>query len=168
MTGPSRERFFLKVGEVFASKTPTLVQTILGSCVAVSMHYRGGFGLICHAAMPHGGEARGNDFKYVDRSIRWMVDWCLSQRVDLGGVEIKIFGGSEQIQSGGLPGIGRRNIEAAHAALDELGLRPTAADVGGPVGRKLFFDTLQGDVWIRRLDPLGSAGREKSGSCSGR
>ena len=59
--------------------------TVLGSCVSVTMFNRTRkVGAICHGLMPERGEMRrsgrdnGDGFKYVDYSIRYMMDYFRS------------------------------------------------------------------------------------------
>ncbi len=47
--------------------------------------------------------------------------------------------------------IGPRNVEAARAALDALGVPLLADDVGGTCGRTLTVCTGTGDVYVRRI-----------------
>ncbi|MDP2689872.1 MAG: chemotaxis protein CheD, partial [Deltaproteobacteria bacterium] len=66
----------------------------------------------------------------------------------------KVFGGSVFYGGSAEASIGAKNAEAALALLEGTGIRVAAADVGGSLGRKIFFDTRTGAV---RLKPLGAA-----------
>jgi len=71
----SLERYFLKPGELMITEVPTIVTTVLGSCVAITMFSeRCSVGGICHAMLPKGSLAHPTDrFRYVDTSILYMV-----------------------------------------------------------------------------------------------
>ena len=48
--------------------------------------------------------------------------------------------------------VGRKNVESALTALARHGLRPKSRDVLGAFGRKLYFATATGEIWLAHLD----------------
>ena len=51
-------KVFLQTGDCFIGVQPTLVNTVLGSCLAVTMHApKMGIGTICHAFLPDSSDA---------------------------------------------------------------------------------------------------------------
>lgn len=145
---------YLKSGEVFVSRKPALVSTVLGSCVAVTMFSLSrGFGAICHAMLAE-NTGRENDLRYVDTAL-----WHLYQSLTAHGVGndlvVKLFGGAQVLDVGDSSSsnltIGEQNIAKAVEVLGALGLTITARDTGGMHGRKLFFCTRSGDVYLRRI-----------------
>ena len=152
----------LRPGHVHFAKEPTVVMTVLGSCVSATMHCRRfRAGAICHALFPGGVPADGDEpFRYVDRSIEAMAAWFGRIGARPGEIEVKLFGGAGTGWSGeGGPAsvqVGRSNVESALKALAAHGLRVTARDVGGTIGRKLHFYSHTGEVYMKRL--LNGAG----------
>jgi chemotaxis protein CheD len=138
---------FLRPGEIFVSKNPVMVTTILGSCVSVTMFAnRLRMGGICHARLPHGRGA--NPLDYVDTAIV-----CTARILDRMGVKrdetkVKLFGGAEVLNQvcGSGKSVGRRNIETALEMIEGLGLHLSGRAVGGSLGRKLCFQTSTG--WV--------------------
>lgn len=137
---------------------PTQVSTVLGSCVSLTLfspEHR--IGAICHALLP---TRSANDpeaetgFRYVDDSIRLMLDEFF--RIGLCATQLvaKLFGGSDLMAA--VTGVrqsrsvGRQNIETALSVLERAGLSLAASDVGGNWGRKLVFLTHTGEVFIKR------------------
>ena len=51
------------------------------------------------------------------------------------------------------------NISMARQKLNELDLQLKSYEVGGNQGRKIFFDTATGDVWLKKFK-TDSAGYE--------
>lgn len=153
---------FLRSGMIFASRSPVVVSTILGSCVSVTMYHRPtATGMICHALLPRAAGMR--DYKYVDSALGAMVEKYALFGVAPGELEVKLFGGAKQTPgsrdgNGGL-GIGWLNVEAATAQAALMGLRIAKADVGGGRGRKLFFFTHTGQVLLKRLN-TGAVGEQ--------
>jgi len=148
---PDLPRVYLKPGEFHFSVSPAVVTTILGSCVSVTMFDRlGGAAAICHALLPEG--PRSDAFRYVDSSIPGMLEMFEARGVPRRHLEVKLFGGADMIGTGGSRvGVGRRNVEIAFQVLAQAGLTVVTHDVGGTRGRKLFFVTHTGDVFLKRL-----------------
>lgn len=147
----------LRPGQVHFAKEPTFVTTVLGSCVSATMYCRRfRAGAICHALFPGGVPGEVDEaFRYVDRSIEAMAAWFGRIGARPGEIEVKLFGGAGTGWSGeGGPAsvnVGRSNVESALKALAAHGLRVTAGDVGGTIGRKLCFCSHTGDVYMKRL-----------------
>ncbi|GFE61512.1 chemotaxis protein CheD [Geobacter sp. AOG2] len=151
---PHASNVFLKPGEVFVAKRPALVSTVLGSCVSVVLHVpRTGMGAICHAMLPSG--AKDDDFRYVDKAVSYLYDRLTSMCGGPSGIEAKLFGGADMLNSGvrneDVSSVGRQNVEAALQVLDTLGLKVSAADTRGSQGRKLFFYSQSGEVFVRQV-----------------
>ena len=145
---------YLKPGEVIISRTPVLVSTVLGSCVAVTMFSASrGFGAICHAMLPE-NLGRENDLRYVDTALQHIYNKLVAFGIG-SDLEIKLFGGAQVLNVGDrLPErntVGDQNIAQAEAVLASLGLSISVRDTGGQQGRKLFFSTRSGDVYKRRM-----------------
>jgi len=162
--GPGLPRVFLQTGDCFIGVQPTLVTTILGSCLAVTIHAPGmGIGTICHAFLPdstasphhpHGAEPQ--ICRFVDTALQNMLETMDKIGVPRRDLVIKMFGGGQGVAIGNVepPGsynVGRRNIEMAKKLLKFARLDIRAQDIGGPQGRKLMFNTLTGDVWVKKL-----------------
>lgn len=145
---------FLKPGEIFIARRPALVSTVLGSCVSVVLHApRTGIGAICHAMLP--GGARDDDFRYVDTAISYLYNRLITLCGGAGDIKAKLFGGANVLGSvvrgGEASSVGHQNVAAALQALDMLGLKVSAADTGGIQGRKLFFYSKSGEVFVRQV-----------------
>jgi len=149
-----RDNAFLKPGEAIVSPNPILVSTVLGSCIAVTMYSpKKRVGAICHAMLPNNLK-QNDDLLYVDSAVRYlyhrMTEYgCLSDLV------IKLFGGA-QVLAGGhstatRKSVGEQNVNQARITLEQLGLRIAKTDIGGQLGRKLFFSMKTGDVYLRKL-----------------
>lgn len=144
----------LKPGEVVVSRKPVLVTTLLGSCVAVTMFSaKSGFAAICHA-MPPENIGRGQDLRYVDTALQFIYD--KTDEYDVGNdLVVKLFGGAHVLEVGDTSSdrqsVGEQNVAKAKIVLASLGLVVTASDTGGLKGRRLFFCTRSGDVYLRHM-----------------
>lgn len=145
---------YLKPGEIYVSSTPAFVSTILGSCVSVVIHSpEAGAGAICHALLPSGSLEDG--FRYVDSTVHYIFEKLRAITGQTGGFEAKLFGGADMLllsqNKAATLSIGQQNIQAAHEALEKLGLTLTASDTSGQSGRKIFFNTRTGVVLMRHV-----------------
>ncbi len=156
---------YLNPGELYFSEEPAVVVTVLGSCLSVTMFSkRRGIGGICHGLLPeckteknkrecHGECLEG--YKYVDCSIKRMVQLFDKQKVKRSEIEVKCFGGADMfarpIERQGIVSVGRQNINIAEQVLKSEGLKMHVVDVGGFQGRKIFFYTQTGEVLLKRL-----------------
>jgi len=155
-------QIYLKPGEMHFADSPTLVVTVLGSCLSITMFSRKrGLAAICHGLLPQcGGDKNCNGecaegFKYVDCAIRKMVRLFDKHKVKRSEIEVKCFGGADmfmrEIQRPGVVSVGRQNVLTAERILKSEGLSMNVVDVGGLQGRKILFYTHSGEVYLKRL-----------------
>jgi chemotaxis protein CheD len=155
---------YLKSGEIYFTEEPVIVLTVLGSCVSVTLFHRSlGYSAICHGLLPR---CRGRDgcsdgctesARYVECSIKMMSRQFRHAGVRLRDLEARIFGGSDMFGATTLRGrrlsVGKENIETAIKTMEREGLQVSSMDVGGENGCKIYFNTLTGDVQLKRLPP---------------
>ncbi len=153
---------YLKPGEMYTAERPTMVSTVLGSCVSVTMFSRHlGVGAICHGFLPkytntkHCDSHYMEDFKYVDYSIMQMIEGFDKYGIKRSEIKVKLFGGADALfLHGDQPGIfsvGRQNILTAIQVIKNERLNLIISDTGGMRGRKLIFYTHTGEVFLKRL-----------------
>lgn len=143
---------YLYPGEIIVPREPTIVSTVLGSCVSVCLFdtvvCRGG---INHYLLPlWNGEGLPTP-KYGNIAIRQLVERMLALGAQPRTLQAKIFGGASMwAGADGLLAVGARNIELARDQLGLLNIPIVAADVGGSQSRKLYFHSSEGGVLLRR------------------
>lgn len=143
---------YLFPAEIFVSSEPTMVSTVLGSCVAVCLwDSRRVIGGMNHYLLPlWNGDGLATP-KYGNIAIRQLVEKVVVKGAERSNLQAKIFGGAAMwSHSDGLFAIGLRNIELAQQQLKALQIPVAAADVGGTLSRKIFFNTGDGSVLLRR------------------
>lgn len=155
---PGTKTRYLKPGEIHLALDPSLITTVLGSCLSITMHHRTTrMSVICHAVMPSIVQGRdrkkGAAFQYVDSSLQWMIDQYTGKEIRLSDIEVKMFGGAAMFQDtrslGKDMNIGKRNVDAALAFFKKRRIPLKAWNVGGNRGRKLIFNTLTGEVLVK-------------------
>ncbi len=153
---------YLKPGQIYIAEKPTLVSTVLGSCLSATMFSRRfRIGAISHGLLPlckHKKLCVGEcheTYKYIDCSILMMIDKFHKHGIKSSEIEVKLFGGANVFISkdnnNGNMSIGTMNIKTALKIIRTVGLNMVTSDLGGSFGRKLYFYTHTGEVLLTRL-----------------
>ncbi len=153
----------LKQGEFFVSDgSPVVVSTVLGSCVAVTMHHpKTGTGAITHGFLPDSRQQPSKGLqdpgRFVDSSTEFIYREMLKLGAKTDEIEVKVFGGAQVFdhrQSSQVVGVGSSNSRAALQALNALCLKVNVVEVGGSRSRKLYFLPQSGEVWVKKFSRL--------------
>lgn len=153
---------YLQPGESYLAREPTIIRTILGSCVGVTFwSSRLRVGALCHGQLPRvpkkssAGLTLAEGRRYVDFAVRDLARQFNELGVSRTETEIKLFGGGDVLvvsEKGALkPTVGKLNCESALEALLNEGFEVTASSLGGHSGLNIRFNTSNGEVLLRRL-----------------
>jgi chemotaxis protein CheD len=154
-------RINLGVGEVVVVDQPTILWTVLGSCVAVILRVpRLELSAMCHAQLPEPGPGTGPscidacpspcDREPPRSRTRRYVTCCLrSMFMELHGrgtlkaeIVASVYGGANVVSLITPNGsVGERNLEIAYAMLAKEGIPVVLSDVGGTQGRSIEHDS---------------------------
>ena len=158
------------LGELYVTREPgfVLAAFALGCCVALCAHDpKAKVGGLAHIVLPSApaysrlnGDAPPG--KYADRALPEIVTRLEQLGASRERLEFKLVGGAAVLSGsnllgstgGPLPGrldVGRRNVQGVLNALYLAGFFPTAADVGGPAGRTIYFWPANGKMRVRTL-----------------
>lgn len=161
---PAENRVYLKPGQACVTTSPTLITTVLGSCIsAILYHRKTRAAAICHAVQPHCKlnlkcaypDQCYEKYKYVSCVIPTMVDVLALVGIRPSELELKLFGGAAVLWRNGsiskFKPVGQMNVEAALETIAAKNLKLKFADVGGSSGKKILFDTNTGEVLLKRL-----------------
>lgn len=140
--------YYLYPAALFASKQPYIVNTILGSCVAICIYDPVlNIGGINHYMLPLWNGKGLASPKYGDIAIEKLADKMRSFGSNIHNLQAKVFGGGEVIDTKIASfNIGARNISIAYDKLYELKIKIIAESTGGKYGRKIIFNTSTGEV----------------------
>ena len=148
MPSEPENNVYLHPGHIYFTQTPTIVTTILGSCVSVCLfaEARGAAGMN-HYVLPVTSGLDSPRFAPVANEM--LLQRFAAEGIARTELRAKIFGGA----SIGIirNSLASRNIAAADDFLSGLGIPVEARDVGGSRGRKLLFRTSDGAAWVRLL-----------------
>jgi len=126
----------------------------------VFWHGRLGLGAMCHPMLPHCPEksaapvAHETGRRYVDFTIREMARQFDAYGVPRSEVIIKLFGGADVLpvhHGSKRATVGNLNCKAALRVVEEEGFAVAASRLGGQCGVNLRFNTVTGEVLVRKL-----------------
>lgn len=150
-------RHYLHPGQLFATNTPSVVTTVLGSCVAVCLlDTRSPVAGMNHYMLPYWSMNGNASPRYGNVAIAQLLKHIVALGADKASLKAKLFGGAcvlgtrDNVNSY----LGDSNVELARRLLKQEGIPIIAEDVGGSCGRKLVFDTANGSVLVKMIDRL--------------
>jgi chemotaxis protein CheD len=153
VAAPARQQVFLHAGHVLATARPTMISTILGSCVAVCLWDPGtGVGGLNHFQLPVGGGPTRSP-RFGDVAMEMLLTQVVGAGARPASLRAMVFGGACVIEALRQQAhhLGLRNVELAFTFLASRQVPVLREDVGGQRGRKLLFTTDTGDIACRRL-----------------
>lgn len=158
---PGVERVPVRIGEIRVACGASMLFTVgLGSCVAIVLYDAGArIGGLAHAMLPTPASGRGGIDVPVGRFASTAVPELIRMMERAGAARRRLdawlAGGASMfrdvLDSDGLR-LGRRNVDAARAALSEAGLSVRAQDVYGTYGRSVYLRTDDGELLITSVN----------------
>jgi len=146
---------FLYPGQVFVSREPVTISTILGSCAAVCLwDRRQRFGGMNHYLIPVGEESSANPYRYGNYANEALLNKLLALGCEVKDLQGKIFGGASQFTVDPEKSLGSQNVKLAEEFLQKLRIPLLLADVSGKRGRRLAFRTDDGTTTLKIFDKL--------------
>lgn len=146
-------RVYLGPGMLHSTADPTVVTTVLGSCVSVCLiDRRRGIAGMNHFVLPS-NDGRELDARYGDTAIEWLFRETATLCGTTNGLEAKVFGGAEVLSPGApFESVGARNVEQALALLGRLRIPVVAQRTGTAVGMVVHLHTATGMVLVKSID----------------
>ena len=145
---------YLHPGFVSATATPSVISTLLGSCVAVGLWDEGaGVGGMNHFLLPHLAGRGVASPRFGNVAMEQLLSRLVAAGARRHGRKARRFGGACVLEAlRGIGGsLGRSNVEVAQRLLNEAGIPIVSADVLGDRGRKVTFRTDDGSCTVRLL-----------------
>lgn len=150
----------LRIGECIFTNRKMLISTVLGSCVSVTFyHYQSGSSGIFHAILPDTSFSKHDmsPCNYADAAITSILSRFRKKRINFSEIEVKMFGGANTMKDRADPlmkellDVGLKNVNAARKVLNEYRIRTATEHILGSKGRKIIFNTSNGDVFMSFL-----------------
>lgn len=141
-------------GDYVATKTPSLLVTVLGSCVSACL--RDPVSGVCgmnHFMLPE-GQAAAHDGLMARFGVQAMELLILDMQkrgAQRRRLQAKIFGAGSVLDGMSVVNVGALNASFIQRYLELEHIPVLARDLLGPCARKVYFFTDSGKVMIRRL-----------------
>ncbi|GLH71730.1 putative chemoreceptor glutamine deamidase CheD [Geothrix limicola] len=145
----------LNPGDYAFGEGGTVLQTLLGSCVAITFWVpRWKFGAMCHYILPT--RPSNNEHSslgcYAEETLPAIAGRFIDMGLRADDMEIRMFGGGNMFpmqfpQKETL--IGEQNIAAGRRLLKAFGFSLAEEDVAGEMRRKVTFEILTGRVQVQ-------------------
>jgi chemotaxis protein CheD len=150
----------LQIGGVVASREPTIIKTVVGSCIAVCFADRvAAVGGMNHFMLPAGSTAAGDAqdrARFGVHAMDLLIGAMQKAGAERKRLVAKVFGGAHVLQlpesAGSVP---RRNIRFIEDFLETEGIPIASFDVGGYQPRRVHFHTDTGSAWVKCLGQTG-------------
>ncbi|MGK5091124.1 chemotaxis protein CheB [Deltaproteobacteria bacterium TL4] len=147
---------YLYPGEILVSQNPVVINTLLGSCVAVCLwDEQRKIGGMNHVVYPRSLEPSKLTTQYANVATFVLYDELLRAGAHKKGLTARIFGGANQrLPDDSLKdGIsaGPQNVEITLKVLRKLNIPLIGQDTGGQRGRKILFDLQTGKILLEYL-----------------
>ena len=147
-------RHYLIPGQIFVSPQPFAVTTIVGSgCALCLWDPTTGIGGAGHFIFPEGPENDLDPGRYGNHAGKNLLQRLLDLGADPEKLQAKLYGGTHPKVTFGNTRecLGHRNVKLAIHFLQEKGIHLVESEVGGTQGRKLVFQTDDGQAWSQQL-----------------
>jgi chemotaxis protein CheD len=158
--GSELPEVYLQPGDSHLATEPSVLRTLLGSCVGVAFWVPGwDIGALCHPMLPRipvraTALTSPASCRYVDFAIQDMARRLDALGVPRDEVQVKLFGGADVLHvlsQSSRPTVGQMNQDVANQAIAKEGFRLVASRLGGNHGIHITFHTVTGEVLLRRL-----------------
>lgn len=143
------------MSELYVAKAPIeLISLGLGSCIGVVLYdaYKKVGGL-AHVVLPFTDETPMKPGKYGNTAVKALIYDMISTGARRSRMTAKLFGGANMFPClhQGKQSIGEANLESVTQILDQYNIPIIAKEVGGSVGRTIFFSTDTGFVRLKTM-----------------
>ncbi len=153
---PQIGQYYLDSGYVYMSRTPTLISTVLGSCVSVCLwDKKREYGGMNHFLYPSAKSPLEATTRFGNVATVVLIRLLIEEGSEKEDIEAQIFGGASEPDSAPeLQDVSRKNIDVARNILAKNGIPIVSEDVGGGKGRKLIFNSHSNEVVVIRTEKL--------------
>lgn len=147
-----KKQVTIKIGELYAADEPTVIYTLLGSCVAVCIHdKKKRIGGMNHIFLP--GNHKGNlSTRYGENAMKYLIKNICSLGGERKNLVAKAFGGAHVIPAISKEvGVGSKIVDFVINYLKKEKIEILAYDFGGNRSRKVYFHTDTGLAYVKQI-----------------
>ncbi len=148
------KRISIHIGGLHVSREPAVIDTLLGSCVAVCLYdSEARIGGMNHILLPGRAdlEPSDNEARYATNAMELLLDGVIALGGERFRLEAKVFGGAHLCPTiSAKNGVGAKNCEFVLEFLQMKAINVVAHDLGGRDTRRIYFRTDTSEVFLKR------------------
>ncbi len=146
------KRIILNVGDIVVSSEPSILETVLGSCVSVCLwDVQLRIGGMNHFMLPQMIDGIKNPAYCGMESTDRLINTILEMGASINNIKAKIFGGGRVIKVYQRFDVGSENVMAAKKLLMKYGIPIISELTGDKHGTKIVFYSATGKVFVKRI-----------------
>ncbi|MHC2069199.1 chemotaxis protein CheD [Bremerella sp. T1] len=147
----SKSSIRVPMAGIVVSSAPSLLETLLGSCVGVCLWCRETQqGALAHTMLSESKGCTKQPGRFVDTAIPQMLDQLARNGARRRAIVAKLCGGANMFKTASTAHeVGRKNIEKACELLQQQKIPILAQHVGGSSGRVIYFDLESGEIRVK-------------------
>lgn len=146
--------YFLHPGYIYLPEKPTVISTVLGSSVSVSIYDKSRkTGGMNHFLFPTAKPKEKTTAIYGNIAVLTLIRMMMENGSKTGNLEAQIFGGAFNSEVSSRD-VGLDNYRTARNILLRKNIKIVSEDVGGEKGRKIVFNTLTCELLTLKVDRL--------------
>ena len=146
--------YLLLPGYIFLNPEPSLISTVLGSNVVVSLwdknKKRGG---MANYLYPCNGVGESPTARYGNVAIRHLAKMMAKEGARRKDLKAQIFGGAAT-EDPACAAIAEKNVDMARKTMKELRIDVVSEDTGGRMGRKIVYNTEKNEAIVYKVNDL--------------
>ena len=148
-----KKQVTIKIGELYAADEPTVIYTLLGSCVAVCIYDKvNRIGGMNHIFLPGNNEKNNSSTRYGENAMKYLIKSICKLGGEHKKLVAKAFGGGHVIPAiSKEAGIGPKIVDFVLNYLKKEKIEIIAHDFGGDKTRKVYFHTDTGLAYVKHL-----------------
>ena len=149
--------YMLLPGYIFLNPEPSLISTVLGSNVAVSLwDEKRKCGGMTNYLYPENGSDEPARAWYGNVAIKHLARMLVEEGAKRRDIKAQIFGGAATDDRNCIE-IARRNVLVAKKMILELRIDLVSEDTGGNLGRKVVFNSEKNEAVVYKVGNLRSS-----------
>lgn len=155
-------RVNIGIGELYVASEPTVISTILGSCVSVCLFDPvSKVGGMNHMLLPGSPDMKefNESARYGINAMELLINGLLTNGAKRHNLKAKVFGGGHVFNGAGFREVftpGKDNTKFTFSFLEDENLPIESYNVGGNFGRKIYFESDTGEVLMKRVKALST------------
>ncbi len=154
------KKITIGIGELHAESEPSVITTVLGSCVSVCLFDPvKRIGGMNHILLPGNADLKlfNDSARYGVNAMELLINKMLAFGAQRTRLRAKVFGGGRMIiDTPQVYSPGKENTRFVFDFLETEGIQIDSFNVGGAFGRKIHFYTNSGEVLMKRTKTLSA------------